>query len=72
MAAFFYLRSSESNDFGDLFLCFTLDNACARLNLCNRFWLARSYHEQAFFDLFTYFIYKFPFSADYFLTLHNI
>ena len=21
MAAFFYLRSSESNDFGDLFLC---------------------------------------------------
>ena len=34
----------------------------------SRFWLVRSYHEQAFFDLFTYFIYKFPFSADYFLT----
>ena len=42
------------------------------VDLCNRFWLARSDQEQAFFDLFTYFIYKFPYSADYFLTLHYI
>ena len=27
---------------------------------------------EPFFDLFTYFIYKFPYSADYFLTLHYI
>ena len=46
MAAFFYFRSSESNDFGDLFLCFTLDNACARLYLCNRFWLVRGAAEK--------------------------